>query len=172
MNKDLCALIQHFQLVKSGKMSPAYREGFLYSYFDSLVPPGATVKEAAAAILRGAASAIPKLAPAAKAVAAPAAARAVSSAGGGGLLMPLAFGAGLAYAPDAIRWGARKLGYGGQGLAGPGLERFGGLGAKEMTDFQRMVARMALVNDQSDTMMRRLRQAMNPGGGGTPFTGA
>lgn len=207
MNKqEALSLIKHIQFVKSGGMTPAYREGFLSSYFDAAMAsksvmeklatrtgiPEATIK---AAMLKKALAAARVLAPLARkavlkqapaiagkaarraaataAKAAPAAPAAVAHPGGGGILAPLAIGAGLAYAPDVIRWGANKLGYGNQGgLSGPGMERFGGMSSKSMSDFQRMAARMALVNAQSEAVMNQLRRAMNPGGGGTPFTGA
>lgn len=143
--------LRTLSLIKSGQATRTFEEGFLIGYINTALDQDAAFEKVAAA------TNVPvdmvKLAMVKKAL---------SMLGGllGGYL--------LTQAPGALKWGWNQLK---PGLAsGIDVGQFGGLNPKEQAEFQKMITRMSLINAQAQNRQQQLRWAMNPMGGGTPFS--
>lgn len=143
-------VLKQIGLAKSGRMSSAFREGFVSGYLANALPPERTITKLAEKT--GIPGELIKMAMVKKAI------------GPLGLMLG---GYALSQAPAAMRAGWKYMRPGlGSGITSG---HFGGFAPGESADFEKLVTRMALLNAETQGRQQKLRWAMNPMGGGAPF---
>lgn len=143
-------VVKQIGLAKSGKMTAAFRDGFVNGYLTKALPPEQTIVKLAERT--GIPDKLIKMAMVKKAI---------------GPLGLMIGGYALSQLPGALRAGWRYMRPGlGSGITS---SHFGGFAPGEAADFEKLVTRMALLNAETQGRQQKLRWAMNPMGGGAPF---